>query len=58
MTTDLAPLNLVAVNRVHSLSQRAADYLLVLLAAHLMEHASFDRATFLRLADEAEAIAS
>lgn len=51
-------LNLVAVDRVHSLSQRAADYLLVLLASHLIGADSLDRATFLRLADEAEAVAS
>jgi hypothetical protein len=56
--TELAPLNLIAVERVRGLSQRAADYLLTLLAAHLMEHDTLDRATFLRLADEAEAIAS
>lgn len=56
--TTFAPLDLVATHRVQGLSQRAADYLLVLLAAHLMEGASIDRAVFLKLADEAEAIAS
>ena len=56
MTT--ADLNLIAVSRVNALSQRAADYLLTLLAAHLMTGDSIDRATFLRLADEAEAVAA
>lgn len=52
----LAPLSLVAVARVQAMSQAAADYCLVLVAAHFMEHARLDRATFLRLADEAEAV--
>lgn len=50
-------LNLVAVDRVNGMSQRAADYLLTLLAAHLISGESIDRATFLLLADEAEAVA-
>jgi hypothetical protein len=54
--TELAPLNLVAVERVHRLSQRAADYCLTLVAAHFMEHATLDRPTFLRLCDEAQAV--
>lgn len=50
-------LNLLATHRVQGLSQRAADYLLTMLAAHLMTADSLDRDTFLRLADEAEAVA-
>lgn len=56
MTTHAPELDLIAVNRVQAMSQRAADYLLVLVAAHFMEHPTLNRATFLRLADEAEAV--
>ena len=51
-------LNLIATHRVNALSQRAADICLTLLAAHLMTGDSIDRATFLRLADAAEAVAA
>jgi len=53
----LPPLNLIATERVQSLSQLACDVLVALVAAHFIEHDGFDRATFLRLADEAEAVA-
>jgi hypothetical protein len=49
-------LNLIATHRVHALSQRAADYLLTLVAAHYMNGTELDRETFLRMADEAEAV--
>lgn len=52
----LDDLNLVAVHRVQAMTQRAADYTLVLLATHLMTAGAIDRPTFLRLADEAEAV--
>lgn len=51
-------LNLVATHRVNAMSQRAADYTLTLLAAHLMTTSTLDRPTFLRLCDEAEAVTS
>lgn len=51
-------LDLVATHRVQAMSQRAADYLLTLVGAHLMTTSQLDRATFLRLADEAEAVTS
>lgn len=51
-------LNLVATHRVNAMSQRAADYTLTLLAAHLMTTSTIDRPTFLRLCDEAEAVTS
>ena len=49
-------LNLVAFHRVHRLPQAAVNPLLDLLAAHLTSSA-LDRATFLLLCDEAEAVA-
>lgn len=58
VTRDELDLNLIAVHRVQATSQRAADYLLTLVAAHFMEHPTLNRATFLRLADEAEAVTS
>lgn len=50
-------LDLVATRRVQGMSQRQADYCLALVAAHLT-HSSLDRDTFLRLADEAQAVTS
>lgn len=50
-------LNLIATHRVHALPQRAVNPLLDLIAAHFLEVGSLDRAAFMRLADEAEAIA-
>lgn len=49
-------LNLVALHRVHRLPQQAVNPLLDLIATHLTGD-TLDRATFLRLADEAEAVA-
>lgn len=50
-------LHLVALERVRELPQRAVNPLLDLIAAHFLEVGRLDRDTFLRLADEAEAIA-
>ena len=55
LATDL---DLEPTHRVQGLTSRAADYHLTMLAAHLMSSPVIDRATFMRLADEAEAIAS
>jgi hypothetical protein len=54
--SGLPPLDLVAVERVQRLSQRAVPYCLDLVAAYLSEHERLDRPTFLRLCDEAEAV--
>lgn len=55
MTAD--DLRLVAFHRVQRLPQRAVNPLLDLIAAHFRETGRLDRDTFLRLADEAEAVA-
>lgn len=49
-------LNLVATHRVHSLPQAAVNPLLDLIGAHFLECGRLDRAGFMRLADEAEAV--
>jgi len=53
----LPPLNLIATERVQSLSQLAVDVWAALVAGWVDEHDSLDRATLLRLADGAEAVA-
>lgn len=57
-TATLPPLNWVADDRVRGLSHRASFQLLVMCQQWLNDHGSLDRATFLRLADEAEAVTS
>lgn len=51
-------LNLVATYRVAAMSLSASNQLLFLLADHLKTSVDIDMATFLLLADEAEAVAA